>query len=77
MNDSYSDRELTYLPRWLAPRLGRAVADHPIVVLTGARQVGKSTLLRHEEPTKHWKYLTLDSMDALRQGERDPAGLWA
>ena len=47
------------------------------MVLTGARQVGKSTLLRHEEPTKHWKYLTLDSMDALRQGERDPAGLWA
>lgn len=77
MNNSYSDKELNFLPRWLAPQFGRAAADHPIVVLTGARQVGKSTLLRHEEPTKHWKYITLDSMDALRQGERDPAGLWA
>ena len=47
------------------------------MVLTGARQVGKSTLLRHEEPTKRWKYVTLDNLNALRQGERDPAALWA
>lgn len=39
--------------------------------------MGKSTLLRHEKPTKRWKYVTLDNLDALRQGERDPAGLWA
>ncbi len=77
MNKSHSSTELSFLPRWLAPQLGRAINDHPVVVLTGARQVGKSTLLRHEEPTKYWKYITLDNLDALRQGERDPAGLWA
>lgn len=77
MNQSHSDNELHFLPRWLAPQLGRAIADHPVVVLTGARQVGKSTLLKHEEPTKRWKYVTLDNLDALRQGERAPADLWA
>lgn len=77
MNKNDSGKELKFLPRWLAPQFGRAVAEHPVVVLTGARQVGKSTLLRHEEPTKRWKYVTLDNLNALRQGERDPAGLWA
>lgn len=77
MNEIYSDKELNYIPRWLAPQFRRAVAEHPVVVLTGARQVGKSTLLRHEEPTRKWKYVTLDNLETLRQGERDPAGLWA
>lgn len=77
MNKSHSEKESFFLPRWLAPALGRAVADHPVVALTGARQVGKSTLLEHAEPTKHWKYVTFDNSDAMKQGERDPAGLWA
>lgn len=77
MNNKHSNTDSYFLPRWVAPQLERAVEDHSIVVLTGARQVGKSTLLRHEEPTRHWKYITLDSMDAMRQGERDPEGLWA
>ncbi|HAM36389.1 MAG TPA: ATPase [Elusimicrobia bacterium] len=77
MNKSHSGHESSFLPRWLAPALGRAIADHPVVVLTGARQVGKSTLLEHAEPTKHWKYVTFDNSDAMRQGKRDPEGLWA
>jgi predicted AAA+ superfamily ATPase len=34
---------MVYRPRWLTPLLHRAIQDHPIIVLTGARQVGKST----------------------------------
>ncbi|MFZ5861470.1 MAG: ATP-binding protein [Nitrospirota bacterium] len=55
----------------------QAVDDHPVVILTGARQVGKSTLLRHEEPFSTWRYVTLDDFDALHRAERDPAALWA
>jgi len=51
------------------------VEDHPVVVLTGARQVGKSTLLLHT--FSHWWYLTLDDFDVLTQAERDPQALWA
>lgn len=77
MNENYSRRELNYRERWLTPRLHEAVAEHRIVVLTGARQVGKSTLLQHAEPMRHWPYYTLDDFDVLRQVERDPMALWA
>jgi len=48
MNNSYSRPE-NYVPRWdytpAAARPGR----YPVLVLTGARQVGKSTLLLNEK----------------------------
>lgn len=46
MNDNHSLNEWIYKPRWLSPLLREAVSVHPVVVLTGARQVGKSTFLR-------------------------------
>jgi predicted AAA+ superfamily ATPase len=75
MNDYHSQGELYYKPRWLAPLLETATQEHPVVVLTGARQVGKSTLLQHTFP--HWRYLTLDDFDVHAQAERDPQALWA
>ncbi len=66
-----------FLPRWLEPRLRAAAAAHPVLVLTGARQVGKSTLLRHARPFRAWRYVTLDDFEMLAQAERDPEALWA
>ena len=77
MNDIYSSHELNYKPRWLASLLREAVKDHSITVLTGARQVGKSTLLRQEEPFSKWPYISLDDFDALAQAKRAPFSLWA
>ncbi|MBI4769385.1 MAG: hypothetical protein HY784_02955, partial [Chloroflexi bacterium] len=54
MNNSYSGPE-TYYSRWLTPALQSAVEDHPVVVLTGARQVGKSTLLLNAAPFNTWR----------------------
>lgn len=73
MNDNHSPSE--FKPRWLSPLLTEAVTVHRIVVLTGARQVGKSTLLQHLFPT--WRYLSLDDFDVRAQAERDPQTLWA
>lgn len=75
MNDNHSPREWTYKPRWLSPLLAQAATTHRIVVLTGARQVGKSTLLQHILPT--WRYLSLDDFDVRAQAQRDPQALWA
>jgi hypothetical protein len=50
---------------------------NPVVVLTGPRQVGKSTLLSNEEPFRSWRYVTLDDFDALDAARRDPTSLWA
>lgn len=77
MNDHHSRREASYKPRWLADRLRQAANAHPVVVLTGARQVGKSTLLRNELPFLSWRQHTLDDLDVLRQAEREPDALWA
>ena len=61
----------------MAAVLRSAVEANPVVVLTGARQVGKSTLLSNEEPFASWRYVTLDDFDALDAARRDPGALWA
>jgi len=76
MNNFHSEA-LLYYRRWLTPQLQAACEAHPVVVLTGARQVGKSTLLRRAEPFSGWRYHTMDDFDALRQVRENPASLWA
>ena len=76
MNNFYSSSEL-YYPRWITPLLQDALNTHPVLVLTGARQVGKSTLLNKELPFAEWRYHTLDNLDTLAQAQSDPASLWA
>ncbi len=77
VNNIHSIAETEYLPRWITPRLQNAVREHPVVVLTGARQVGKSTLLRRAAPFSDWRYYTFDDYDVLRQAEAEPQSLWA
>ena len=77
MNDNHSSYELEYKPRWITSLLRDAVRDHPIVVLTGPRQVGKSTLLQQEPPFSNWRYISLDDFDVLSQARKDPRSLWA
>lgn len=48
-----------------------------MVVLTGARQVGKSTLLLNADPFRSWRFHTLDDFDTLRQARERPEALWA
>jgi predicted AAA+ superfamily ATPase len=76
MNNFYSRPE-NYLHRWITPFLQEALEDAPVLVLTGARQVGKSTLLLNELPFRDWRFLSLDDFDVLRQAREQPAGLWA
>jgi len=77
MNDNHSKKLQNYKPRWLAPLLRAGIQDHSVVVLSGARQVGKSTLLLNEEPFANWRYITLDDYDMLYQSKNDPESLWA
>lgn len=77
MNEYHSDFKLNYKPRLLAELLRKVSKDHPIVVLSGARQVGKSTLLQNESPFKDWRYITLDDYDVLAQARKEPSALWA
>ncbi len=76
MDESYSDGGV-YYPRWLTPSLVEACRDHPVVVLTGARQVGKTTLLRRADPFRSWRFHTMDDFDVLRLARERPEDLWA
>lgn len=37
---------MKYRPRWLAENMRQALDVNPIIILSGARQTGKSTLLK-------------------------------
>ena len=66
---------MKYIPRWLEDRIVEVLKSHPVVILTGPRQVGKSTLLENAPSLKEWRYLTLDDPDVLEQAKEDPKGL--
>ncbi len=66
---------MKYIPRWFETRLKESFQSHPVIVLTGPRQVGKSTLLEHADFLKDWRLITLDDRDALEQAKEDPKGL--
>ena len=64
-------------PRLLQASLARAVSVMPVVVVTGARQTGKTTLVRDLTPESGRLYLTLDDLDLVGQAERAPDDLVA
>jgi len=61
-----------YIKRWIAGRLREAIEFSPVTVLTGARQTGKSTLLRNEKPFSNWHYVSFDDLDALMLADTRP-----
>lgn len=64
--------------RALTTALGRALADSPVVFLGGARQTGKSTLVRALAEGDHpATYVTLDDLAVLGACRADPAGFLA
>ena len=66
--------------RHIAPQLLDALSDTPVVVLNGARQSGKSTLVQtlgssQTSPAiQQWQYLTLDDAVVLNAAKSEPAG---
>lgn len=65
------------LPRLLTRPLRDAAAVMPVVVITGARQTGKSTLVRELPAGRDRLYLTLDDLEVLDQARRHPDDLVA
>ncbi|MEW6638365.1 MAG: ATP-binding protein, partial [Actinomycetota bacterium] len=64
--------------RNVADLLDEALADSPVVLLNGARQTGKSTLVRSSMIRGFsGRYLTLDDAGILSAAATDPAGFLA
>ncbi|RLB33905.1 MAG: hypothetical protein DRH20_12780 [Deltaproteobacteria bacterium] len=61
-----------YKKRMIAQRLREALNVAPVVVLAGARQTGKTTLLTHELPFKDWPFFSLDDPELLTLAKVSP-----
>jgi len=64
-------RHMNYLPRLISPALFQRLRLMPAVVVTGARQTGKSILAEHLVPGKR-RYRSLDDLDVLDAARREP-----
>lgn len=62
---------MRYITRSLEPVLKRAVREFPVVVLTGPRQSGKTTLLKHLFGER-FRYVSLEPPDVSAAAEADP-----
>ena len=60
-----------WIPRDVEPRLRRSVKTRPVVVLTGARQTGKTSTLRRLFPRP--AFVSLDLPTEAEQAEKEPA----
>lgn len=61
--------------RAIRGRIEQLASQFPVVVLTGARQTGKTTLLREAFP--HHGYVSLDLPSIAEQAEREPGAFLA
>lgn len=65
----------TNLPRVACQHLLANINAMPVSVLMGARQTGKSTLVRALPSLKEYLFLTLDRAEIREQAQRDPHAL--
>lgn len=66
MNSKFA---MKYIPRAIESHLAKLVRTNKAVLVTGARQVGKSTLLRHRFPER--RYVSLDDPFLEEQARAD------
>lgn len=67
---------MAYIPRTLESVLLKATREFPAVVLTGPRQSGKTTLLKHLFG-RHYRYVSIEAPDVREAASIDPRGFLA
>jgi predicted AAA+ superfamily ATPase len=63
-------KEKKYIPREITKKLQKLKKNFPSIVVVGARQVGKSTLLKHLFPD--YSYVLFDPYEDVENARKDP-----
>lgn len=66
-------RSVSKYPRYTARVVQEALADTPVVFIMGARQVGKTTLVK-DLIDDTWQYITFDDLAQAEVARADPVG---
>ena len=61
-----------YIPRTISTAIQRLITKYPILAITGPRQSGKTTLLRHL--FDDYQYVSLENLDMQEYASQDPNG---
>ena len=64
-----------YKPREITNNLVESLESMPVVVLSGMRQTGKSTLLLNQPQLKTRRYISFDDFNTLEAARSNPEGL--
>lgn len=70
MKDNISSHKTKYIKRRLAKIIREVIDKFPVIVISGARQVGKSTMLENE--FGDFAYYTMDDFDTIDMIKNDP-----
>jgi len=74
MKENISHSETKYIKRRLAKVARETIERFSVVVISGARQVGKSTMLKNE--FADFSYFTLDNFDTMDMVRSDPSSIF-
>lgn len=64
----------SFLKRNIQDKLDRAIKNNPVVLINGARQSGKTTLVEQLCKYKDYSYITFDNIQHLQAAQNDPFG---
>lgn len=73
-NSPHRGEIYTMIKRRIEARIRAALTDTPVVLLNGARQTGKTTLVQSLAKSRGAEYLTLDDASTLALASKDPQG---
>ena len=63
---------MTYITRNLEKVVDQVTREYPVVLVTGPRQVGKTTMLRKLMEGTDRRYVTLDDLNERHMAKTDP-----
>lgn len=61
-----------YIQRHILPIVKESLNEYPITLITGARQVGKTTLVSYFERENNYTYLSFDDSDLVAEAKKNP-----